>query len=108
MSLFGTHTDELAPTTTAAVKDIATPCVMMLLRCPASNNDNVYVNLGDITANSGDMIIQPGESINIDITGILKLKLAMGLELIESDYITKVSYLAASGTQALWVDVFTL
>lgn len=77
----------------------------VLLRTPSSNTDNINVNLGGVTASSGDMLIRINETIAIDISPVLIAKLLQNKPLFDNDFIRSISVRAASGTQTLYFDV---
>lgn len=108
---YGSATVTLAPGTTATTHKLPEWTAMLLLRAPSTNTDNVYVKLASNAATkgvtTGDLLIRPGESIQLDFSSMLMLKKVVWGKLTRDDCISYLHYYSAS-TQALYVDAVAL
>ena len=93
---------------TVQQKAISPYTVNVLLRADSDNAGTVYVAFGKYTAGTGDITLSAGESISINISEDLKLKMAMGYALCPEDFLPDISYKGSAADQTLYVDIFTL
>jgi len=109
---YSTSTVTVSPTTTATVTNLPDYTVMLILRTPTTNTANVYIQIRttDDTkqVTSGDLLIRAGESITIDFSTMLLLKRALGNILYRENYPRRITYVAASGTQTLYIDAIPI
>jgi len=108
---YGTQTITLAPGTTAATQKLPEWTGIILLRTPTTNTADVNIKLASNAATkgvtTGDLLIRPGESIQLDLCPLLALKRALQGTLTRDDCINYLHYYAAS-TQALYVDAISI
>ena len=73
------------------------------LRCPSTNIDDVFVNLGGITSGAGDLRVRSGESLSVSIETEILAKIIQGI-LTERDFIYVYSFFSPTASQTLLVD----
>ncbi|MEK6876161.1 MAG: hypothetical protein AABX63_02025 [Nanoarchaeota archaeon] len=101
---FSTQTVTASATTTAASVQF-NRVYSVMLRAPSANTDDIFVNLGGVTATSGDVRVRPNETISISIAEVLLAVKLSGREYNENDFIRSLSYRSNAGTQTLYFDV---
>jgi len=110
---FGSATVTVTIAATAANFVLPSYVTGILLRAPAANAGTTYVNLGKVTATTGDLQVRSGENIQIDFAPTLMLKAQQkayaGIDpiLTADDYVRKLSYIGTAG-DTLLIDVFTI
>ena len=80
----------------------------ILLRALSTNTDNIQIQLGAFDVLGGNIILRPNESLSIDITQILQLKVALGQKITMEDYINKLTYYGAASNPVMYIDVLGL
>jgi hypothetical protein len=90
--------------TTSTTFELPINSVALLLRCPSTNVDIVYVNVGGTFANAGNIEINPGESISLSQELWLVLKAILGIPINANDYLKTITCYSPTAAQALRVD----
>ncbi len=93
--------------TTSTSTELPMNSIALLLRCPSTNTDNVYVNIGGNFAGTGDIIIRPNESINVGNELWLIFKAQLGIPVNANDYYKKIVVYSPTASQTLYVDAET-
>ncbi len=75
----------------------------IILRTPASNVANVFVDLGGLSKIKKKILIRPDESITVDLGDKIIAKILEN-KLDEKDFIRQIAYYSPTADQTLYID----
>jgi hypothetical protein len=104
MGIVGAQSAVLTVGTTIQYFNIGFKTTTIMLRAPSGNTQNITIGIGAFDVLGGSIIVRPAESISVDISNILLLKKAMGLNLTDDDFISRISAIAGGAGQTLYLD----
>lgn len=103
------QTVTVTPTTTPTDINLGFKTTTLMFRAKSDNATDILIKLGTYAILGGNLLLRAGETISVDITNILMLRLMMLQSLNEDDFITKINYTATgAGANTLYIDALSL